>query len=353
MGGESDATFAVGDMHGRSDLLGALQRAIAQDAAASGAARPKVVYLGDYIDRGPDSKGVLDLVLNGLPGFERVLLRGNHEDMLASFLDRPGDENARNWYLNGGAETLASYGLAGAAETVGGDPRRLRDLLASRMPPEHRALVETGLGLIHEDRDAVFVHAGLNPRLAVADQSAEDMLWIREAFLDSDRDWGKPVVHGHTVSPFGPEVRRNRVNIDTGAFRSGSLTAVLVGPEGPRFLVAAQPCEWSILVDPEGVGGADWISWSAARAASSGARLVGLCLPGHAAAAAAFAPRGVATKPLPLADLAAKWADPAMSLGAAIASGRVSVSFSCAAARETAREAVRAAAPAAGPAPSA
>lgn len=224
------AIYAVGDIHGRLDLLIKLQAMILADAERRKADRRTVVYLGDYVDRGPDSKGVVErLIERPLEGFESVFIKGNHEDFLLRFLD--DGSLATSWMLNGGMATLRSYGIDVF------DPTRIEDRLnaaradlARTLPPRHREFLE-GLALWHREGDYLFVHAGIRPGMPVEDQRESDLLWIRHEFLNSDADFGSVVVHGHTVVA-EPETRVNRIGIDTGAVMTGCLTALaMVGAE--------------------------------------------------------------------------------------------------------------------------
>ncbi len=226
--------YAVGDIHGRADLLEELHRLMLADAKRR-RARTVVVYLGDYVDRGPRSRDVIDLLLaQPLPGFEAVHLRGNHEDMMLGFLDDPS--LAEMWCHNGGAATMQSYGVD--AQRLGGaEEAPLIDLqrdFARRLPQAHRAFLED-LAPSHREGDYFFVHAGVRPGVPLDRQNLADMLWIRDPFLDSRRDHGKVVVHGHSIVA-RPEVRKNRIGIDTGAFYSGRLTCLVLEGAKRKFL---------------------------------------------------------------------------------------------------------------------
>ena len=226
--------YAIGDIHGRSDLLADLRARILADAAGAGAARLVAVYIGDYVDRGMDSRGVIDMLLDApLRGFESVHLIGNHEDMLLQFLDDSGAGPL--WLGNGGGETLISYGVAGAPMSRGeGELERMRLELRKVFPVRHAVFLKH-LAHSHVEGDYLFVHAGVRPGLAADRQSPDDMMWIRGEFLDSRADHGKIVVHGHSISG-EPEIRRNRIGIDTGAFATGRLTCLVLDGEEQRFL---------------------------------------------------------------------------------------------------------------------
>ncbi len=233
--------YAVGDCHGCLAALRALRSAIVADSARADAEGPRahrrvVIYLGDYIDRGPDSRGVLDLLIGEpLAGFETIHLMGNHEAFLRGFLD--GEDVAAAWLTYGGVETLSSYGLDLAALTgpwPEPDARDLRDALTPAIPEAHRAFLD-GLALSHIEGDYYFVHAGIRPGVPLERQGENEQLWIREPFLGSTADHGKVVVHGHSVAR-EPEVRANRIGIDTGACFGGKLTALVLEGDRHRFL---------------------------------------------------------------------------------------------------------------------
>ncbi len=230
--------YAVGDIHGRADLLAARHDHILDDAAAAAAGRKVLVYLGDYVDRGPWSFEVVDMLIEApLEGFEIVHLKGNHEDFLLRFLEEGPEEDSEAdlWFINGGDFTLQSYevplltlpfGLAGL-ETV-------RSAFRAALPQSHREFFE-GLKMIHVEGDYLFVHAGIRPGVPLDEQDEEDLLWIREGFLDSDDDFGHMVVHGHTPE-VDPDVHPNRIGIDTGAVFNDRLTCLVVEGESTRFL---------------------------------------------------------------------------------------------------------------------
>jgi serine/threonine protein phosphatase 1 len=223
---DGTVAYAVGDIHGRADLLARIHAAIAEDAARRAAARPVVVYLGDYIDRGPASRQVLDaLIAAPLAGFERIHLKGNHEDVLLRFL-AGSLPNGRHWLRYGGGNALASYGLASPDPEHAGpaELEALRRAFAACLPPQHLGFLRS-LAALHREGGYLFVHAGIRPGVPLAAQAPGNLLWIRKRFLESDADHGAVVVHGHCVAP-EPVIRANRIGIDTGAHASGRLTCV-------------------------------------------------------------------------------------------------------------------------------
>ncbi len=221
--------YAVGDVHGRLDLLLRLHRMILEDAAKRTQRRRYIVFLGDYLDRGPDPAGVIDFLTRTAAvddGFERVFLMGNHDACAVDFMEGRDDGL---WWINnlGGAQTLLSYTLAPG--TCTGCRLRLA------MPEHHRAFLHA-LELHHVIDGFLFVHAGIRPGVALHDQDPEDLLWIREEFLDSPEDHGWLVVHGHTISWSGPDIRTNRIGIDTGAVITDVLTALVLCEGDAGFL---------------------------------------------------------------------------------------------------------------------
>jgi len=229
--------YAIGDIHGRADLLERMLDSIDMDMAreTTGLGRCVGVFLGDYIDRGPRSRRVLDILSNGLPkGLETVFLMGNHEHFMVSFLDGHGDPGG--WLFNGGMETLASYGVQ-APETVylsGEEENNLRAALLDAMPERHMVFLRN-LVLSARYGDYMFAHAGVRPGVSLDHQSPDDLLWIRGPFLTSDAEFGAIVVHGHTITP-RPLVLTNRIALDTGAYDSGRLTCGVFEGDRLRFL---------------------------------------------------------------------------------------------------------------------
>lgn len=234
------AIYAIGDIHGRLDLLEELLRQIADDAARHAAdAERRLIFLGDYVDRGAASRAVIDRLLGDpLPGFKTVYLMGNHEEAMLDFaLDR---SDGLDWLSFGGLETLLSYDVP--VKRLPNTPAataELRDLLAERMPPAHLDFLRR-CKLSHEAGDYVFVHAGVRPGVPMNQQIPADLLWIREEFLRSRAPLpGKVVVHGHTICDL-PQDLGARINIDTGAFASGRLTCLVLRGTGRRFLMTIE-----------------------------------------------------------------------------------------------------------------
>ncbi len=227
--------YAVGDIHGRDDLLDRLLQSIEQDAAAAQDVRRVLVYLGDYVDRGLGSRQVIDRLLDPpLQGFETVHLLGNHEEAFLGFLE--GMPIAFDWFKYGGLETLYSYDVPIPRRASGPrDIEALRRLAVAAVPAAHVDFLR-GCKLWHVEGDYAFVHAGIKPGVPLERQRPDDLLWIRDEFLTSRADHGgKVVVHGHTICE-RPEIRPNRVNIDTGAYASGRLTCLVLEGTDRRFL---------------------------------------------------------------------------------------------------------------------
>ncbi len=212
-------TYAIGDIHGRADLLDQLLASIEAQASRIGAAA-KIVFTGDYVDRGPDSYGVIERLIAGpkRPEDRFVCLRGNHDDLFIKAVTT--GVGVPDWAWDLFWFTIRSYGLD--RDTLNRNDAKLR---------RHVAFLET-LPLTHDDGTNLFVHAGIRPGVSIEDQIEEDLIWIREDFLNHPHPLPRRVVHGHTIMGDLAVVTINRVSIDTGAYRSGVLTAaVLDGPD--------------------------------------------------------------------------------------------------------------------------
>ena len=230
--------YAIGDVHGRLDLLEPLVRQIADDTLArKPAKRPMLVFVGDYIDRGLQSKTVIDYIigLREQAGFEVRTLKGNHEEAMMNFL--ADAKQGAEWVEYGGAQTLLSYGVAPPKmSSDAAEWERAREDLGRLAPPEHLAFLSK-LELIMVVGDYAFVHAGLRPGVSIQDQDEHDLMWIRDLFLNERRPFEKVVVHGHTPEE-APFVGACRIGIDTGAYATGVLTAVCLSGEEQVFLQA-------------------------------------------------------------------------------------------------------------------
>ena len=223
--------YAIGDIHGRLDLLERAIAAIGRDVEVRGPAA-LTVTLGDYIDRGPSSRGVLDrLAANPFPT-PYVALKGNHEALLETFLADPGAGD--HWRKLGGLETMHSYGVPVGDLMIGRNFAEAALRLRDALPRAHVEFLRSLKTSLTHGR-YFFCHAGVRPGVALGDQSDDDLMWIRDAFLSSPLNFGKVVVHGHTPVTV-PEVLPNRINIDTGAFATGRLTCVALDEDGHRFL---------------------------------------------------------------------------------------------------------------------
>jgi serine/threonine protein phosphatase 1 len=230
--------YAIGDVHGRLDVLEPLLRDIAADVLATRPAeRPLLVFLGDYVDRGPESCQVVDRVLGLIAdgAFETVALKGNHEEALLQFLDDPAF--AATWMEHGGGATLVSYGVQPAATRTDVEAwSKVRDAFDEALPARHRDFYQ-GLELIRIVGDYAFVHAGVRPGVAIEHQTERDLLWIRWEFLNDRGPFGKVIVHGHTPTE-EPQVLPHRLGVDTGAYATGVLTAVRLYGEEQRLIQA-------------------------------------------------------------------------------------------------------------------
>ena len=229
---DNQRLYVIGDIHGRADLLDQIAQAIDRDLADNPAKAATTITLGDYVDRGPDSRGVLErLARNPFPT-AYVALKGNHEELFGWFMRDPGV--GPQWRHLGGLETLHSYGIPVAQLMRGKGFDEAAIALQNAVPEEHLAFLSS-LRLFISTGSYFFCHAGVRPGVPLERQEARDLLWIRNDFLNSRKDFGKIVVHGHTPVQ-KPEVLPNRINIDTGAFASGYLTCIVLEQKSHRFL---------------------------------------------------------------------------------------------------------------------
>jgi len=225
--------YAIGDIHGRADVLAELFMRIDRDLLARPTARSIEIFLGDYIDRGPHSQRVLALLIARQRQHSAVFLKGNHEACACQFLI--DSSILSDWMHIGGINTLLSYGV----ELSGYDPdQQAQQAIAAAfrqaLPDSHYRFLQ-GLALSFSCGDFFFVHAGVRPGIPLILQSEQDLLWIRNEFLLHEEDFGKVVVHGHSPIDL-PDIRPNRINIDTGAYATGRLTCLVLEDDRMRFL---------------------------------------------------------------------------------------------------------------------
>ncbi len=227
--------YAVGDVHGRADLLARLIDSLLADVGKGGfEGRPILVFLGDYVDRGFQSKDVIDILLSErLSSFETYFLKGNHEAAMLQFLGDPSI--GPRWVEFGGAETLVSYGVRPPRTRTSMEQwQEASEALHAAVPPEHLHFL-TNLDLSVRIGDYVFVHAGVRPGVALDQQTEYDLLWIREEFLGDRRPLGAVIVHGHTPAQ-QPHRDSRRIGLDTGAYLSGRLTAARFEHDTVEFI---------------------------------------------------------------------------------------------------------------------
>jgi serine/threonine protein phosphatase 1 len=226
-----EAIYAIGDIHGRADCLRRAHALIDQDRIGRAGGRSATeIYIGDYVDRGPDSKGAIDLLVARASVANIVALRGNHEIMMESFLR--GLTSFEDWRRFGGLETILSYGVDVRTLLARGAVRP-RDL-AERVPAAHLRFLAS-LKAIHTSGRYCFAHAGIRPGVPLEAQSIDDTAWIRDDFLNHPGGAGLVVVHGH--SPVSDvEFHANRINIDTGAYLTNRLSVLRIDADGPRLL---------------------------------------------------------------------------------------------------------------------
>jgi serine/threonine protein phosphatase 1 len=232
-GAKGYRAYVVGDIHGRLDLLERLLGEVERDRAARRPRRTLLVFLGDLIDRGPKSAEVIErLRTYTVAGVRTVFILGNHEEVLLRILD--GDaELITKWRWFGGAECLRSYGVDAERIATLGDEGAL-EAIRSAIPVEHVEFIKSFVDTCRFG-DYLFVHAGIRPGVALEEQFQADLRWIREPFLLDETDHGLVVVHGHTISE-EVEERPNRIGIDTGAYRTGVLTALAIEGEQRWYL---------------------------------------------------------------------------------------------------------------------
>ena len=231
---EDHRLYCIGDIHGCLNLLEEVHQKITEDAADY-SGNKILVYLGDYIDRGKDSRQVVECVLGEYPpDFRKVFLLGNHEQVLLEFLSGNNLAIAHDWFMFGGLATLRSYGVEVQGIPIAMQFEGLRSELAKKMPMAHQQFFQQ-LQLNYELGGYFFVHAGVRPKVKLQQQRPEDMLWIREEFIGSDRFHGKIIVHGHHVTA-EPVIQHNRIGLDTGAYSSGKLTCAVFEGTDCRLL---------------------------------------------------------------------------------------------------------------------
>jgi serine/threonine protein phosphatase 1 len=231
---EPGRLYVIGDIHGRADLLDRMVGEITNDLTARPVADSLVVTVGDYVDRGPDSRGVVDRLLKNPFPTRFVALKGNHETLLEGFLLNP--QVAEHWRRFGGLETMQSYGVPVGDVMRGREYLAAARALAQAIPAAHFDFLGTLPTSLTVGKYFI-CHAGVRPGVPLDRQTEEDLLWIREPFLASRADHGKIVVHGHTPTE-QPELLPNRINVDTGAFMTGRLTCAALDADGVRFIVA-------------------------------------------------------------------------------------------------------------------
>ncbi len=225
--------YVVPDIHGSYEALrDVLTRIDSDHRAQRKPIRNVQIFLGDYVDRGPASREVLDLLIARARSHETLMLKGNHETLFLDFPGRP--EILANWRQFGGLQTLISYGLKPSINPTPAEQRELAREFTHAVPAEHRALL-AGLPSSFSCGDYFFVHAGVRPGIPLKEQKDEDLLWIRQDFLLYEGKYEKFIVHGHTPVK-EPEIRSNRINLDTAAYATGKLTCLVIEGEHVAFI---------------------------------------------------------------------------------------------------------------------
>ncbi|WP_340587196.1 metallophosphoesterase family protein [Erythrobacter alti] len=238
--------YAVGDVHGRSDLLIALIEAIDEDIRDGEAEgiESEIVLLGDLVDRGPDSANVIELARKWRKLRKVHILCGNHEEMfLNAFEDK---DTLRHFLRHGGRETLQSYGMDRKVFTKA-SLGEIQDMLEEIVPKKHRKFIASFEDMV-QIGDYLFVHAGIDPGIPLEEQKQRTLRWIREPFLSYGKSHGLVVVHGHTITDEVVDAG-NRIGIDTGAYASGRLTALVLEGKKRRYLVAMEGKKGNISVE--------------------------------------------------------------------------------------------------------
>lgn len=225
---EGTRIYAIGDVHGRIDLLDQVFAKIDAHLAAHPVVRPVQILVGDYVDRGPGSAHVIERLIGRGETHELVCLKGNHETFIFEFMRHPAA--LKEWSLMGGRETLMSYGLTPPLVADAAAQKDLAVAFRTVLPKSHRMFLG-GLQTSFTFGGYFFVHAGVRPRVPLAQQREEDLLWIRDDFLLHEDDFGKLVVHGHTPVR-EVDIRSNRINIDTGAYATGRLSCLIIEKDG-------------------------------------------------------------------------------------------------------------------------
>lgn len=224
--------YAIGDIHGRADLLSEALQRIDSSLAKSPVANPIQIFLGDYIDRGPASREVLDQLIKRGRAHRSVFLKGNHETYMGAFVENP--TVLRDWRHLGGLQTLLSYKVIPSLSSDAATETSLAMKFSRALPANHREF----LGSLKSSficGDYFFAHAGVRPGVPLTAQREEDLLWIREDFLFCEESFSKMIVHGHTPVA-SPDIRPNRINIDTGAYATGRLTCLVLEDDKFHFI---------------------------------------------------------------------------------------------------------------------
>jgi serine/threonine protein phosphatase 1 len=229
---EGRTIYVVGDIHGRLDLLEKVHRQIDEDKKGVSPVLVTEVYLGDYIDRGPDPAGVVSRLIERGRRTQAIFLRGNHEQIILDFIE--GGRCLEDWRALGGIPTLLSYQLDPLQLARDVPEDMVRAALIRKLPSEHRQFY-AATARYCDAEPYLFVHAGIRPAVKLEDQSLMDLMTIRSDFLDFGGDLGRIVVHGHTPV-MKPDLRPNRINVDTGAFATNNLTCLKIDERGPQVL---------------------------------------------------------------------------------------------------------------------